>query len=207
MAELPGREQATDRRGFLATTSSLAMAGGLIAGYGTFVAMAGRFLYPAGPSVVGWMYVSQTDALRPGDSLVYRAPSGATVVIARHGDTGEVDDFIALSSVCPHLGCQVHWESQNNRFFCPCHNGAFDPKGKAIAGPPAAAGQSLPRYPLSVDGGLLYIEVPLESVVAAAPLQAPHESNVAPNAFARDATRPASHDVQADTNTNAPRDC
>lgn len=207
MAELPGQEQATDRRGFLATTSSLTMAGGLIAGYGTFVAMAGRFLYPAGPSVVGWMYVSQTDALRPGDSLVYRAPSGATVVIARHGDTGEVDDFIALSSVCPHLGCQVHWESQNNRFFCPCHNGAFDPKGKAIAGPPASAGQSLPRYPLSVEGGLLFIEVPLESVVAAAPLQAAPELNVAPHKFASDAACPAAHGSQASTSSNPSRHC
>ncbi len=142
------------------------MAGGLVAGYGTFVAMAGRFLYPAGPSVVGWMYVARVDSLKPGDSLVYRAPSGATIVVARQGDTGEADDFIALSSVCPHLGCQVHWESQNDRFFCPCHNGVFNPQGTATSGPPAAAGQSLARYPLSVVDGLLYIEVPLERVVA-----------------------------------------
>jgi Rieske Fe-S protein len=142
------------------------MAGGLAAGYGTFVAMAGRFLYPAGPSAVGWMYVARVDALKPGDSLVYRAPSGATIVVARQSDSGDADDFIALSSVCPHLGCQVNWESQNNRFFCPCHNGVFNPQGTATSGPPAASGQSLARYPLSIEEGLLYIEVPLERVVA-----------------------------------------
>ncbi len=69
---------------------------------------------------------------------------------------------MALSSTCPHLGCKVHWEAPENRFFCPCHNGAFDPSGRAIAGPPAEAGQSLGRYPLRIEGGLLYIEVPTE---------------------------------------------
>jgi Rieske Fe-S protein len=155
-----------DRRGFLSTASTLAMGIGLAAGYGTFVAMAGRFLYPAGPSRKGWMFVARADSLRAGQSLVYRTPTGATVVIARQAAQGTVEDFIALSSVCPHLGCQVHWESQNQRFFCPCHNGTFDPQGIATAGPPAAAGQSLPRYPLQVRDGLLFIEVPLESVNA-----------------------------------------
>ena len=32
----------------------------------------------------------------------------------------------------------------------------------AIAGPPADAGQSLPRYPLKIEDGLLYLEAPLE---------------------------------------------
>jgi Rieske Fe-S protein len=54
----------------------------------------------------------------------------------------------------------VHWQSQDSRFFCPCHNGAFDPTGKAIAGPPAEAGQSLPRYPVRVESGMVFIEIP-----------------------------------------------
>ena len=156
----------TDRRSFLSTTSTLAMATGLVASYGTFVAMAGRFLYPAGPSRKGWMFVARTESLPVGESIVYRAPSGATVVIARQAERNTVDDFIALSSVCPHLGCQVHWESQNHRFFCPCHNGVFNPQGVATAGPPADAGQSLSHYPLRIENGLLFIEVPLESVTS-----------------------------------------
>ena len=50
------------------------------------------------------------------------------------------------------------------RFFCPCHNGAFDPQGRATEGPPAAAEQSLTRFPLKVENGLLYIQVPLDAV-------------------------------------------
>jgi nitrite reductase/ring-hydroxylating ferredoxin subunit len=94
----------------------------------------------------------------------YRTPSGESVAIARQSEGRGVDDFVALSSTCPHLGCQVHWEAQNERFFCPCHNGTFDRGGKGTGGPPGEAGLSLPRYPLEIDAGLLYIEVPLESL-------------------------------------------
>jgi Rieske Fe-S protein len=87
------------------------------------------------------------------------------VVISRIDSNGDESDFVALSSVCPHLGCQVHWEGQNNRFFCPCHNGAFDPQGNAIAGPPKEAHQALARYPLKVENGLLFIQVKTQALV------------------------------------------
>jgi Rieske Fe-S protein len=142
------------------------MAGGLAASYGTLGFMAGRFLYPAGPTPEGWMFLAEADRLKPGDSFIYRAPSGQTVAVARVGSAGSADDFLALSSVCPHLGCQVHWESQNDRFFCPCHNGTFDRTGKATGGPPAAAGQSLLRFQLKIEKGLLFILVPLEALAS-----------------------------------------
>jgi len=145
------------RRSLLA---SAAMAGGLLSGYGVFAAFAGRFLYPARPEATAWLFVADLASFKVGDSIVYRSPAGSPVAIARTGNAGTKDDFLALSSTCPHLGCQVHWEAPNRRFFCPCHNGAFDPSGKAIAGPPAEAGQSLLRYPLDVVNGLLYILVP-----------------------------------------------
>lgn len=67
----------------------------------------------------------------------------------------------AFSSVCPHLGCRVHWESDKNEFFCPCHKGVFKTNGVAISGPPAAAGQSLRKVSISVDekSQIVYIEV------------------------------------------------
>jgi nitrite reductase/ring-hydroxylating ferredoxin subunit len=152
------------RRGFLKLAAGATMAGGLVAGYGCFAAYAGSFLYPRDAGLLAWQFVATLDDLRVGQSLAYTTPAGATVVVARQSDGDTADDFIALSSVCPHLGCQVHWESQNDRFFCPCHNGAFDSQGRPTEGPPAAAGQSLSRFPLKVEDGLLYIEVPVHSV-------------------------------------------
>lgn len=155
-----------ERRTFLSAASSLAMAGGLAASYGTFGVMAGRFLYPAHAARRGWMFVAQAKAIAPGGTLTFKLPSGQPVVIARRGEKEEKESFLALSSTCPHLGCQVYWEPQNRRFFCPCHNGAFDPQGKATEGPPAKAGQSLLTYPLNIEQGNLFIEVPLEGLAA-----------------------------------------
>ena len=99
-----------------------------------------------------------------GESLNFETPTGAKVVIARQNEGDSAENFIALASVCPHLGCAVHWEPQNTRFFCPCHNGVFDPAGVATAGPPADAGQSLVQYPLKDEAGVLFIEVSLEQL-------------------------------------------
>lgn len=151
---------AADRRSFLEKTSKGAMAAGLIGGYGGLGAIALRYLYPARPDEMAWQFVVETETIDVGESLRYQAPTGETINIARQARNGGTEDFIALSSTCPHLGCQVRWESQNDRFFCPCHNGVFDPSGKGISGPPGDAGQNLAQYPLKVEGGLLHIAVP-----------------------------------------------
>ncbi len=166
----PRREDPTPadpgRRSFLSRLSFAAMLGGLASGYGTLAAIAARFLYPAGKAAADWLYVVDVAGMAPGSSLAYLPPGGAPVSIARTGSAGVAEDFIALSSTCPHLGCRVHWEGANRRFYCPCHNGTFDPSGRATGGPPAEAGQSLPRYPLKIEKGGLFIHVPLERLVS-----------------------------------------
>jgi len=164
-------ETGSDRRTFLKAASTVAMVSGLAGGYGALGAVAGRFLYPARPPEKQWMFVAQAKNFTLGDSRVYRGPIGETINITRQEDSGEFSDFIALSSVCPHLGCQVHWEAQNNRYFCPCHNGTFDPSGKGTGGPPGDAGQSLPRYALKVERNLLFIEVATTSALASTTLR------------------------------------
>jgi Rieske Fe-S protein len=159
--------QGTDRRSVLATSSTALMVCGLASGYGTFFAMAGRYFFPSGTNKA-WMFVTDAQGIAPGASAEFVSPTGVQVTITRLVDDREAEptaeSFLALSSVCPHLGCRVHWEPHNDRFFCPCHNGVFDPAGKATSGPPAADGQDLPRYPLKVAEGGLYIEMPVESV-------------------------------------------
>jgi len=152
--------QDPDRRGFIRNTSRVAMTAGIIGGYGGFAAIAGRYLYPSRTGEVMWQFVTEVAGVEVGESIRYRGPSGETINITRMARDGGPDDFIALSSTCPHLGCQVRWEPQNDRFFCPCHNGVFNPNGVATAGPPGEAGQSLPRYELKVENGMLHIAVP-----------------------------------------------
>lgn len=157
-------ETPRSRRRFTEHLSAAGAVVALTAAYGALAAMMGRFLFPARPPRKGWMFVAVEDRLRAGDSLLFETPRGATVNVARQGAAASANSFVALSSTCPHLGCQVFWEPQNDRFFCPCHNGVFSPDGTGIGGPPGDAGQSLPRYPLKIEAGLLYIEVDREEI-------------------------------------------
>jgi nitrite reductase/ring-hydroxylating ferredoxin subunit len=152
------------RRRFLQSAAGGAMVVGLGGGYGTLACYMGEFVYPARSQNRAWLFVCTVDRLEPGGAMDFTTPTGARIVIARPGTGTSAEDFLALSSICPHLGCQVHWEAQNDRFFCPCHNGAFDRSGSPIAGPPQAANQALVRFPLKVENGLLYLEASIESV-------------------------------------------
>jgi nitrite reductase/ring-hydroxylating ferredoxin subunit len=151
-------------------TSTLGMVAGLVGSYGLFGWLTARFMLPARIGQMHQFFVARVTDLAVGSTLLYRTPAGIPVNITRRASSGTADDFIALSSTCPHLGCQVRWEEQNGRYFCPCHNGTFDPSGKATGGPPGDAGLSLPRYGLTVQKGLLYIDVPAEQL--SVPVQA-----------------------------------
>jgi Rieske Fe-S protein len=168
-AERARPEAGEERRRFLASVSAGAMAASLLASYGALAAMAARFLLPARARREAWMLVSDAASFRRGTTRSLVAPTGARIVVARRGAEDDpspaaLGEFLALSSTCPHLGCQVRFEPQNRRFFCPCHNGSFDPDGRATGGPPFEAGQSLPRYELKLEAGLLFIRVPLEGL-------------------------------------------
>ena len=153
------------RRGFMGRIAeSSIMFGGLAAGYGTLAVFATRFMFPKSKSAENWQFVATLDQLQLGLSQFFVTASGAKIVVARQKEGDSVECFAALSSVCPHLGCSVHWEQQNSRFFCPCHNGAFDASGKATHGPPATANQSLKEYPLKVENGLLFIAIPRDAI-------------------------------------------
>jgi len=68
--------------------------------------------------------------------------------------TGNGRDFIAMSNICTHLGCRVRWISDQEIFFCPCHNGVFDKEGVVVSGPPP---RPLDRYELKVEADQLFI--------------------------------------------------
>jgi Rieske Fe-S protein len=65
-------------------------------------------------------------------------------------------DFVAISNICTHLGCRVRWITDQQQFFCPCHNGIFDKEGKVLAGPPP---RPLDRYEVKIENDQVFILV------------------------------------------------
>ncbi len=63
-----------------------------------------------------------------GGSRVVRV-AGASVLVARTSDT----EFIALSAICTHAGCTVHFATTN--IACPCHGSLFALDGTVTRGP------------------------------------------------------------------------
>jgi cytochrome b6-f complex iron-sulfur subunit len=59
-----------------------------------------------------------------------------------------------LSASCPHLGCNVNWETAEMVFRCPCHGAVYDPTGAVISGPVSAP---LKKIPFEIKDGKLIV--------------------------------------------------
>ena len=57
------------------------------------------------------------------------------------------DEVLAINVVCPHAGCSIQYESESNKFFCPCHNASFD----LLTGKPLDSPSPSPRPLDSLD--------------------------------------------------------
>ena len=137
--------------------SSVLMGVGLVASYGTLAWQLMRFLLPARiRPPTRRLFVGPVDRFVLGQVSSIHDLEGNEILVKR-----TAAGFQGFNSVCPHLGCRVHWQEQEQQFFCPCHRGVFDAQGKAIAGPPAEADQHLFPAPLVVDqeSGVVYLEV------------------------------------------------
>jgi rieske iron-sulfur protein len=68
-----------------------------------------------------------------------------------------VNGIVAYSGVCTHTGCDVtDWNTEFNRFQCPCHESQFDPSDSArVVGGPAP--WQLAALPLKQRGDLLVV--------------------------------------------------
>jgi len=122
---------------------------GLAVSYALFAGYAVAYLFP--PPVtrrVARLFIGRRSDISPGSAWPFVDQRGRTLLVVVNGE-----HLVAFDTRCPHLGCKVHWEAEQNRFVCPCHQGVFDRDGVAIAGPPAAAGQSLDQATLEIDAG------------------------------------------------------
>ena len=49
--------------------------------------------------------------------------------VNKSGDTSHVHE------ICPHMGCPLTWNPEEETYECPCHGSRFDSEGRLLAGP------------------------------------------------------------------------
>lgn len=72
----------------------------------------------------------QLSSLAAGDSALVEV-EGESFAAFRAPD----GELFAVSPVCTHMGCKVHWNSVETSWDCPCHGSRFRPDGTVIEGP------------------------------------------------------------------------
>jgi cytochrome b6-f complex iron-sulfur subunit len=65
------------------------------------------------------------------------------------------EKLIAINPTCPHSGCIVTWESERQKFLCPCHNSEFSSEGEVLKG---LATKPLSKYEVKVEGSSILVK-------------------------------------------------
>ena len=155
-----------NRRGFL--RSATLLLGGAI-GAVLAVPLVRSFLFPVGRKIV-------SSADRPvgavdAGALVAGGPPVRVPIMARAqrdawSVQGEVTvgsawvmkdaggEVVALSAVCPHLGCSIAYDDDASVFRCPCHRSAFARDGARQHGP---AKRGMDRLPAQEEDGQVVV--------------------------------------------------
>jgi Rieske Fe-S protein len=79
---------------------------------------------------------------RPGARTALDVPRGEGRVVVVDGERIAVSrdaqgKVCAVSAVCTHMGCIVHWNGAEKSWDCPCHGSRFDCHGALLDGPAA----------------------------------------------------------------------
>ncbi|MFQ5606100.1 MAG: ubiquinol-cytochrome c reductase iron-sulfur subunit [bacterium] len=134
-------QENVNRRGFL---RRMFMGIGLALSYGAGAVYAIQFLLPRKKQTkYRKLLIASLEELPQNGSKTFRDLSGREMVLV-NTNLG----LKAISTTCTHLGCKAYWEPENDRFFCPCHDGVFDVNGNVVSGPPP---RPLESNPVEVD--------------------------------------------------------
>ena len=76
--------------------------------------------------------------LKPGEGKITEI-DGQKCAASRGAD----GELFAVSAICTHMGCTVHWNKAETTWDCPCHGSRFTQEGEVIEGPAIAPLQNI----------------------------------------------------------------
>jgi cytochrome b6-f complex iron-sulfur subunit len=144
----PGDE--TSRRIFLgfAGLAGLSYAGAL--GYPVYRYLASPVELSAATAAISEVTLRDAQKIPLGSALMFKF-GAAPAMLIHHAD----GSWVAVGAICTHLGCTVQFQPDQNRIFCACHGGTYDPHtGDPTGGPPP---RPLRRFGLQLtdDGAVI----------------------------------------------------
>ena len=74
--------------------------------------------------------LTSADELKPGQGAILRDGFAKIAVYRDHSGS-----LYRHSATCTHAGCNVHWNSLEKCWDCPCHGSHFAPDGTALNAP------------------------------------------------------------------------
>lgn len=102
-----------------------------------------------------WNDVGSVHSLQPGIpkemACIHSISDGWQKTTAKKSLWTVKDDkgiVTVFSPLCTHLGCGYRWETDKQKFFCPCHNSFFALDGKVLSGP---APRGLDTLPVKIE--------------------------------------------------------
>lgn len=137
---------ARPRREFIA---NLALSAGTVLGLGSLACRFLEYLYPVVPPVKVIPVLAGKVGEIPADGVRFLNLPEGPVMLERIGK-----EVRALSAICTHLGCIVHWHPQVREFICPCHHGIYAFDGKVLSGPPP---RPLPELEVKLQGEQIFV--------------------------------------------------
>ncbi len=103
-------------------------------------------LLPPGESITIDLDSSQYSQLKTdGNAVIVQK-----VIVANSGS----EEFVALSSICTHQGCEISYNHSTGNFPCPCHGSVFSGTGSVLQGP---ATTPVRRFTVAREGNVLTI--------------------------------------------------
>ena len=155
-----GEEPRVGRRNFMAVAT---WAVGVLMGAGFGIP---AIYYIVGPALQEegseeWIRLGSTSKIELGTPTLFKARiERQTGWITNEEEvsvyvlTEDGRNFVAMSNICTHLGCRVRWIDDQERFFCPCHNGIFNKAGEVESGP---IPRPLDQYEVKLEDNQLYL--------------------------------------------------
>lgn len=99
------------------------------------------------------VFLPKADQLPLSSTLMFMFGSHPAMLI--HFPDGS---WSALTAVCTHLGCTLHYQPPAPRIVCACHGGQYDPHtGQNLAGPPP---RPLTKYLVQIGAGGITVHKP-----------------------------------------------